>query len=91
MEQEYWMFEGANGEWHEIEDYLLTFTPSNRTNLLGRPLEWGAALTDSQCRALASIADGDGCGLSLEWGVFMCPCKLWAQEKLLVVDTSATW
>lgn len=89
-EEDDWIIEGAD-DYCQFEADRLEFKPSRNTNLLGHPSEWGAALTDSQCKALASIADEDGGSLRMEWGCFICPCKLWVEEKLLVVNTSATW
>lgn len=85
-----WIIEGKD-DYVEFEAALLHFEPSERKNLLGHAAEWGAKLEDWQVEALASIADEYGEGLKVEWGCFMCPAKLWANDKLLVVDTSGTW
>lgn len=90
MDEEYWYIEGAD-DYVEIEADTLKFIPSERRNLLGHVAAWTARLVDWQVRAIASIANENGGGMKLEWGVFMCPAQLYEKEKLLVVDTSGVW
>lgn len=82
--------EGVNDH-VEIEADTLTFVPSERKNLLGRTAYWRAELNDWQAKALASIADENGEGLRVEWGVFMCPARLLNYGRTLEVNTSGTW
>lgn len=90
MDEEDWFIEGKD-DYVEIEADSLKFTPSERRNLLGHVAAWTARLVDWQVRLIAGIADADGGGMRMEWGVFMCPVQLYAKEKLLVVDTSGVW
>lgn len=90
MEEEYddWIIEGKD-DYVEFEADSLVFMPSRHKNLLGHTAEWRADLTDWQERSLAGIADADGGGLRMEWGVFMCPAHI--SRHQLVVNTSGVW
>lgn len=86
-----WYIQGVDNDWVEMEADTLTFTPSSCKNLLGHASYWRAELNDWQAEALASIADEDGEGLKVEWGVFMCPARLLNYGRTLEVSTGSTW
>lgn len=91
MEEEYedWIIEGVGSAYVEFVADTLRFEPSDCHNLLGHVAEWTAKLEDWQVEELQAIADEDGDGLKIEWGVFMCPAHV--RGKLLVVDTGGVW
>lgn len=90
-----WYIEGndPSREFNYIDfgSFDLKFSPSDRKNLLGHAAEWTAELTEDQMRWLADLADDDGWGLKVQWGVFMCPAHLRINTRQLVVNTEGVW
>lgn len=91
-EDEYndWLIEGVD-DYVEFEADTLVFEPMPHKNLLGHTAEWRASLSDWQLQVLQGIADEDGAGLKIEWGVFMCPAWIDTDQRQLVINTGGVW